>query len=163
MVPLEHHHLVPSQEVVPHPQSVPPDLEVAAQSSQHLLLLLSIPWSTTPMEPPHTSLGHPRLGSVTTCPRALPIALPPSGKWISSKSPPASAGGACDGPAPGSSKRCLLALSHHQQASPQHPPASSLSYPRLSPRRSHQPLMSGALTNSTSRPQGPTSAHTKNK
>jgi hypothetical protein len=28
---------------------------------------------------------------------------------ISSKSPPAAAGGACDGPAPGSSNRCLLA------------------------------------------------------
>jgi hypothetical protein len=37
------------------------------------------PWSATPTKLPHTSLGLPHPGSMTTCPRALPVALPPSG------------------------------------------------------------------------------------
>jgi hypothetical protein len=50
---------------------------------------------------------------------------------ISSKSAPAAAGGACDGPAPGSSNRCLLAA---LSGSAGHPAASS--HRRLSPRGS---------------------------
>jgi hypothetical protein len=79
MVPLEHHHLDLPQEVVPHPQLVPPDLEVTTLSSQHLLLFLTEPRSATSKEPPHISLGHPHPRYRTTCPQALPIALPPSG------------------------------------------------------------------------------------
>jgi hypothetical protein len=79
MVPLEHHHLALPQEVVPHLLLAPPDLEVAAKSSQCLLLLFSEPWSATSTEPPHTALGCPCPRYATTCPRALPVASPPSG------------------------------------------------------------------------------------
>jgi hypothetical protein len=61
------------------PLSVPLDLEVAAQSLQHLLLLLSEPWSATSMKPPQTALGFPHSRYMTTCPQALPVSLPPSG------------------------------------------------------------------------------------
>jgi hypothetical protein len=76
---------------------------------------------------------------------------------MSSKSTPATAGGACDGPAPGSSNRCLLAA---LSGSAGHPAASSRR--RLSPCGS----LSGsrradALCISTSRPRGATSAHAK--
>jgi hypothetical protein len=77
-------------------------------------------------------------------------------RCISSKSTPAAAEGACDGPAPGSSNRCLLvALS----SSAGHPAASS--HRRLSPRGSlSNSRRADALCNSTSRPRGATSAHT---
>jgi hypothetical protein len=78
-VPLEHHLLALPQAVVPHLLSVPPDLEVTAQSSQHLPLLPAEPWSARSVEPPHTAPGHPRPGCATTCHQALPIAPLPSG------------------------------------------------------------------------------------
>jgi hypothetical protein len=78
---------------------------------------------------------------------------------ISSTSTPAAAGGACDGPAPGSSNRRLLA---GLSGSACHPAASSR--PRLSP---HGGLpgsrCAGALYNSTSCPRGAKSAHAQNK
>jgi hypothetical protein len=79
MVPLDHHLLALPQAVVPHPLSVPPDLEVITRSSQHLLLLLVEPRSTTSVELLHTTLGRPHPRCMTKCPQAHPVAPPPSG------------------------------------------------------------------------------------
>jgi hypothetical protein len=80
-------------------------------------------------------------------------------RHISSKSTPAAAGGACDGPAPRSSNWCLLAS---LSGSVGHPAASS--HPRLSPRGGLPgSRYTGALYNSTSCPRGAKSAHAQNK
>ena len=75
-----------------------------------------------------------------------------------SSSTPAAAGGACDGPAPGSSNRGLLA---GLAASPGRPAASSRGC--LSPRGGLPSHCTGGLYNSTSRPRGAKSAHAPNK
>jgi hypothetical protein len=77
---------------------------------------------------------------------------------ISSKSTPTVVGGVCDGPAPGSSNRRLLAA---LSGSVGRPAASS--YRHLSPCGSVSGSQrAGALCISTSRPQGATSAQAKN-
>jgi hypothetical protein len=81
-VPLEHHLQPLPQAAVPHPLSVPSDLEVTARSLQHLLLLLIEQRSATSVELPHTTLGCPHPICATTCPQALTIApLPSSGEY----------------------------------------------------------------------------------
>jgi hypothetical protein len=75
----------------------------------------------------------------------------------SSISPPAAAGGACDGPAPGSSKRRLCA----GLSAPAGWPAAS-SHGRLSPRGGLPSRRTGGLYSSTSRPRGAKSAHAPN-
>jgi hypothetical protein len=77
-------------------------------------------------------------------------------RWISSSSPPATTRGACDGPAPGSSKRCLLV---GLVGSAGRPVASSR--PRLSPCGGLPSGYTGGLYNSTSCPRGAKSAHTQ--
>jgi hypothetical protein len=76
---------------------------------------------------------------------------------ISSSSPPAAVGGACDGPAPGSSKRRFLA---GLAGSVGRPAASSR--PRLSPCGSLPSGYTDGLYNSTSCSRGAKSAHTQN-
>jgi hypothetical protein len=77
---------------------------------------------------------------------------------ISSKSTLAAVGGVCDGPAPGSSYRRLLA---DLSGSVGHPMASS--HRRLSPRGSLSgSRYDGALCNSTSRLRGAKSAQAQN-
>jgi hypothetical protein len=77
----------------------------------------------------------------------------------SSISPLAAAGGACDGPAPGSSKRRLCA----GLSAPAGRPAAS-SHGCLSPRGGLPSRRTGGLYSSTSRPRGAKSAHApKNK
>jgi hypothetical protein len=76
-----------------------------------------------------------------------------------SSSTPAAAGGACDGPAPGSSQRRLCA----GLSGPAAPPAAA-SLGRLAPRGGLSCSGgTGAWTMSTSRPRGATSAQTPNK
>jgi hypothetical protein len=76
-----------------------------------------------------------------------------------SSSTPAAAGGACDGPAPGSSQRRLCA----GLSGPADPPAAA-SLGRLAPRGGLSCSRgTGARTMSTSRPRGATSAHAPNK
>jgi hypothetical protein len=74
-----------------------------------------------------------------------------------SSSAPAAAGGACEGPAPGSSQRRLCA---GLSASAGPPAASSLG--RLPPRGGLS-CCAGAWNTSTSRPRGATSAQAPNK
>jgi hypothetical protein len=82
-----------------------------------------------------------------------------SKRWTRSSSAPAAAGGACDGPAPGSSQRRLCA----GLSSPAGPPAAS----SLGRRPPHDGLSCscciGAWNTSTSRPRGATSAQAPNK
>jgi hypothetical protein len=76
-----------------------------------------------------------------------------------SSSTPAAAGGACDGPAPGSSQRRLCA----GLSGPAAPPAAA-SLGRLAPRGGLSCSRgTGAWTMSTSRPRGATSAQPPNK
>jgi hypothetical protein len=82
-----------------------------------------------------------------------------SNRRTRSSSSPAAAGGACDGPAPGSSQRRLCA----GLSGPAGPPAAS-SLGRLPPRGGLScSRCAGALNTSTSRPRGATSAHAPNK
>jgi hypothetical protein len=77
---------------------------------------------------------------------------------MSSNSPLAAAEGACDGPAPGSSKRRLCT----GLTGPAGRPAAS-SHGCLSPRGGLPSCCTGGLYNSTSRPRGAKSAHAPNK
>jgi hypothetical protein len=82
-----------------------------------------------------------------------------SKRWTRSSSVSAAAGGACDGPAPGSSQRRLCA----GLSSPAGPPAAS-SLGRRPPRGSLSfSRCTRAWNTSTSRPRGATSAQAPNK
>jgi hypothetical protein len=100
-----------------------------------------------------TASGTPRPGSGSTCPQACPK-KPSQNDGTRSSSALATAGGACDGPAPGSSQR-RLCVGVSGLAGP--PVAASLGH--LAP---HGGLScsrgTGAWNTSTSRPRGATSA-----
>jgi hypothetical protein len=166
MVPLSHHHLLLPQAVAAHhhlPQAVVVHpLGPSCPGGRRPLVIAA---STAARRTMDRHGG----GTPTHCSRKLSSWMRvhmPSGtscktvsrrRRISSKSTPAAAGGACDGPAPGSSNRHLLAA---LSGSAGHPATSSRR--RLSPCGS----LSGsrradALCISTSRPRGATSAHAK--
>jgi hypothetical protein len=78
---------------------------------------------------------------------------------ISSKSTPAAAGGACDGPAPGSSNRCLLAGLSGSAGAPAASSHRRLLHVEVSPAL-HEPTL---YTTPPHAPRGAKSAHTQSK
>jgi hypothetical protein len=167
--PLRHPLLpLPQEEVVAHPY--PPQAAVV----DHLLdrpAQVAGDHSSSPLAPQpaagatamaaaiqHTAPGHPRPGSGSTDCSGTSRRTVSKRRTISS-STPAAAGGACDGPAPGSSQRRLCA----GLSGPAAPPAAA-SLGRLAPCGGLSCLGgTGAWTMSTSRPRGATSAQTPNK
>jgi hypothetical protein len=163
-VPLEHHLLPLPQAVVPHPLLVPPDREVTVRSSQHLLLLLAAPRPATSVELPHTAPGCPHPGCVTTCPQACPVAPPPGGDEYPQNLPRHPPEEHAMARHLGHQNDVSSLLSHHQLVSPRRPHADVSLLPVALPAVvSPGSWRADALSSSTSRPRGPTSAHTNNQ
>jgi hypothetical protein len=128
-------------------------LIIAASTAAHRTMDRHGGGTPTPCSRKLFSWMHDHMPSGTSCKTVS------RRRRISSKSTLVVAGGACDGPTPGSSNRFLLAA---LSGSAGHPATSS--HRRLSP---HGSLSSsqrvGALYNSTSHPRGATSTHTNNQ
>jgi hypothetical protein len=97
-------------------------------SSSPQALLLAALWPAMVVEPLHTAPGSSHPGYASTCPQAHPATPSPDDDVCHQNPLSTTAGGACDGPAPGSSNRRLLAA---LSGSAGHPATSS--HRRLSP------------------------------